>query len=88
MRGIKKRIATLFLVFALAMPVVAFMPVNVKAESAKTIVDEETPLAAAEDLCAVHWIILILTVGVGAYTAARVISVTKQETEETRREMV
>lgn len=84
MRVIKSKIAVLFLVFALGMPIVAFYPTEAKAESVQTIVDEKTPLAAAEDLCSIHWIVLILTVGMGAYTTARVISVAKQHSEEKR----
>lgn len=82
MKEIKRKIAVLFLVFALSMPVMVMYPNEVKAESAQTIIDEETPLAAAEDLCIVHWIVLILSVGLGSYVAARVISVAKQKNSE------
>ena len=82
MRGIKRRIAGLFLVLALLMPVMGMSTDVVKAESAQTIIDEETPLAAAEDLCMVHWVVLILSVGLVSYTAARVVSVVKQKNSE------
>ena len=82
MKEIKRKIEVLFLVFALSMPVMVMCANVVKADSVQTIVAAETPLAAAEDLCVVHWIVLILSVGLGSYTAARVISVAKQKNSE------
>lgn len=89
MSKINKLLASFILVLVLAMPMVTFAPTSVKAESnTTTIVDEDTPLAAAEDLCAVHWIALILTIAAGSYTAIRVVSASRQESEAVSHEMI
>ena len=47
-----------------------------------TIEDEKTPLAAAEDTCGIHWLVLLLTTGVIGYYAIRVVSESKAEQRE------
>lgn len=52
-----------------------------------TIQDNETPLAAAEDKCTVHWLVLILTAGVVGYYAIRIVAESKAaESEITKQE--
>lgn len=87
MTFLKKKIIALLLALVLAMPVAIMAPVNAFAETTD-IVDERTPLGAAEDLCSVHWIVLILSVALGGYTAVRVISTAKQENEESEHETI
>ena len=41
------------------------------ADDTKNIEDEATPLAATEDNCFIHWIILVLTLVCGAYNLVR-----------------
>ena len=41
------------------------------ADDTKNIEDEATPLAATEDNCIIHWIILILTLVCGVYNLVR-----------------
>jgi hypothetical protein len=49
--------------------------------------DEETPLAAAEDKCFVHWIILLLTLSAGGYNVKREFERMRQaETDEASQE--
>ena len=47
-----------------------------------TIEDEKTPLAAAEDTCGIHRLVLLLTTVVIGYNAIRVVSESKAEQRE------
>ena len=52
------------------------------ADDTKNIEDEATPLAATEDNCIIHWIILILTLVCGAYNLVRAFVRKKSEDAE------
>ena len=48
--------------------------------------DEETPLAAAEDTCYIHWITLILTLLAGGYSLVRAFVRIRKDVEEAEQE--
>ena len=60
---------------------ISYGAVNTTVEST-TIADGKTPLAAAEDTCGIHWLVLLLTTGVIGYYAIRIASESKAEQRE------
>ena len=57
-----------------------------KETAVETIEDEDAPLAAAEDNCIIHWLILLLTLIAAGYTIIRVVLVNRNEQEEEKQQ--
>lgn len=51
-----------------------------------TIEESDTPLAAAEDKCGIHWIVLLLSTGVVGYYAVRIIAESKAAEREVNKQ--
>ena len=61
-------------------------PAHDTADDTKNIEDEATPLAATEDNCIIHWIILILTLVCGAYNLVRAFVRKRKNSEDAENE--
>ena len=82
----KKLTKKLLMMFTSAMLVFGTATISYGADNttveSTTIEDGKTPLAAAEDTCGIHWLVLLLTTGVIGYYAIRIASESKAAQRE------